>query len=246
MAQRMQGRVALVTGRSSGIGRATALAFAREGARVAIADIAAERCQETAAEIKGRGGEAICIETDVSQPDQVQALVSKVVETYGQLDDAFNNAGIEGDQAPLGEGTEENWDRVIAINLKGLWLSIKYEIAQMLQQGGGAFVNMTSVAGLVGYPSSSAYVASKHGVLGLTKTAALDYATEGISRQCRVPWRHPDRDDRAFHWRRRSGRGAVGAPGADGAHGHARRSGHGRGMAVLRRGIVCHRRFSRH
>lgn len=180
MTGKMEGKVALVTGGSSGIGRATALAFAREGAKVVIADVAVERCYDTATEIRNGGGEVHCVEADVSKADQVKALIDEIVETYGQLDYAFNNAGIEGEQAPTADSTEENWDRVININLKGAWLSMKYEIPQMLKQGGGAIVNMSSVAGLVGFPDIPAYVASKHGVLGLTKTAALEYARQGI------------------------------------------------------------------
>ena len=180
MAGLLEGKVALVTGGASGIGRATALAFAREGAKVVIADVAVEDGEETVRMIEESGGKAIFVETDVSQSDQVEALINKAVETYGRLDCAFNNAGIEGEQALTPDCTEENWDRVININLKGVWLGMKYEIPQMLKQGGGAIVNMSSVAGLVGFPSSPAYVASKHGILGLTKTAALEYATEGI------------------------------------------------------------------
>jgi NAD(P)-dependent dehydrogenase (short-subunit alcohol dehydrogenase family) len=180
MTGRLEGKVALVTGGASGIGRATALAFAREGAKVVLADVAVERCDDTVVQIEEAGGEVFCVETDVSQPDQVEALINATVETYGRLDCAFNNAGIEGEQAPTPDCTEENWDRVININLKGVWLGMKYEIPQMLKQGGGAIVNMSSVAGLVGFPSAPAYVASKHGILGLTKTAALEYATEGI------------------------------------------------------------------
>jgi len=180
MAGLLEGKVALVTGGASGIGRATALAFAREGAKVVIADVAVEDGEETVRMIEESGGKAIFVETDVSQSDQVEALINKAVETYGRLDCVFNNAGIEGEQALTPDYTEENWDRVININLKGVWLGMKYEIPQMLKQGGGAIVNMSSVAGLVGFPSSPAYVASKHGILGLTKTAALEYATEGI------------------------------------------------------------------
>ncbi len=180
MTGQLEGKVALVTGGASGIGRATALALAREGAKVVLADVAVERCEDTVVKIEEAGGEVCCVETDVSQPDQVEALINATVETYGRLDCAFNNAGIEGEQASTADCTEENWDRVININLKSVWLCMKYEIPQMLKQGGGAIVNMSSVAGLVGFPNVPAYVASKHGILGLTKTAALEYATEGI------------------------------------------------------------------
>ncbi|MCX7907405.1 MAG: SDR family oxidoreductase [Bacteroidetes bacterium] len=180
MAALFHGRVALVTGGASGIGRATALAFARAGAQVVVSDVAVEGGQRTVSEIQQAGGEALFIQADVSDPQQVQELIQRTFEAYGRLDCAFNNAGIEGAQASTAECTEENWDRVLAINLKGVWLCMKYEIPVMLRQGGGAIVNTASVAGLVGFPNIPAYVASKHGVVGLTKTAALEYAQQGI------------------------------------------------------------------
>jgi NAD(P)-dependent dehydrogenase (short-subunit alcohol dehydrogenase family) len=180
MAGRVDGKVALITGAGSGIGRATALVFAKEGAKVVVADIVVAGGEETVRMIKGAGGEAIFVKTDVTRAAEVEALVKKTVETYGRLDCAFNNAGIEGEMAPTADCTEENWDRVVNIDLKGVWLCMKYEIPQMLQQGGGAIVNTASVAGLVGFQGIPAYVASKHGVNGLTKTAALEYAKSGI------------------------------------------------------------------
>jgi NAD(P)-dependent dehydrogenase (short-subunit alcohol dehydrogenase family) len=180
MAGRVDGKVALITGAGSGIGRATALAFAKEGAKVVVADIVVAGGEETVRMIKGAGGEAIFVKTDVTRAAEVEALVKKTVEIYGRLDCAFNNAGIEGEMAPTADCTEENWDRVVNIDLKGVWLCMKYEIPQMLQQGGGAIVNTASVAGLVGFQGIPAYVASKHGVNGLTKTAALEYAKSGI------------------------------------------------------------------
>ncbi len=180
MAGRVDGKVALITGAGSGVGRATALAFAREGAKVVIADIVVAGGEETVQMIKAAGGEAIFVKTDVTKTAEVEALVKKTVETYGRLDCAFNNAGIEGEMAPTADCTEENWDRVVNIDLKGVWLCMKYEIPQMLKQGGGAIVNTASVAGLVGFQGIPAYVASKHGVNGLTKTAALEYAKASI------------------------------------------------------------------
>lgn len=180
MAGQLEGKVALVTGGSSGIGRATALAFARAGAKVVVSDVAVQGGEETARLIREAGGDAVFIRTDVSQPDEVEALIRQAVETYGRLDCAFNNAGIEGESAPTAECSLENWQRVLAINLTGVWLCMRYEIAQMLRQGGGAIVNTASVAGLVGFRGIPAYVASKHGIVGLTRTAALEYATAGI------------------------------------------------------------------
>ena len=176
----LNGKVALVTGASSGIGRATALAFAREGAKVVVADVVVEGGEETVRTIKEGGGEAIFVKCDVSKATEMEALINKVVETYGRLDYAHNNAGIDGEMAPTADCTEKNWDRVIGINLKGVWLGMKYEIPQMLKQGKGAIVNTASVAGLVGFPGMPAYVAAKWGVNGLTKTAALEYAKAGI------------------------------------------------------------------
>lgn len=173
-------KVALVTGGGSGIGRASALTFAREGAKVVVSDVVVEAGEETVQLIKNADGEAVFIKADVAQASDVEALIAKAVETYGRLDCAHNNAGIEGNSAKVADYDEADWDRVIAINLTGVWLCMKYEIPQMLQQGSGAIVNTSSVAGLLGFRTGSAYVASKHGVLGLTKTAALEYAKSGI------------------------------------------------------------------
>ncbi len=179
MAGQFEGKVALVTGASSGIGRASALAFAGRGAKVVIGDVAVKRGEETVDMVKEIGGDALWVKTDVSQAVEVEAMVNKAVETYGRLDFAFNNAGILRGGL-IHEYTEENWNRVIDVNLKGIWLCLKYEIPQMLKQGGGAIVNTSSSGGLVGLTSDPVYSASKHGVVGLTKSAALQYAKEGI------------------------------------------------------------------
>jgi NAD(P)-dependent dehydrogenase (short-subunit alcohol dehydrogenase family) len=179
--QRFSGKVALVTGGASGIGRASAQLFAKEGASVVVSDVALEGGQQTVRLIEEDGGEASFVEADVSKAAQVEALVRRPVEAHGRLDYAFNNAGIEGRMATnTADYPEEDWDRVIGVNLKGVWLCMKHEIAQMLKQGGGSIVNNSSVEGLVGLEGTSAYAASKHGVVGLTKTAALEYAQSGI------------------------------------------------------------------
>ncbi len=180
MAGRLDGKVALVTGGGSGIGQATAPIFAREGAKVVVADITVEGGEETVRQIQAAGGDATFVKTDVSKAAEVETLVNKTVETYGQLDCAFNNAGIEGAAKFTTECTEEEFDRTIAVNVTGVWLCMKYEIQHMLSHGGGSIVNTASAAGLIGLPSASDYVASKHAVVGLTKTAALEYAKSGI------------------------------------------------------------------
>ena len=182
MAGQLQDKVALVTGGASGIGRSTALTFAREGAKLVIADMNEEGGQQTVHMITENGGEATFVQVDVTQAAEVEAMIGKAVETYGRLDCAHNNAGVGSrPRVVLHELPEESWDQVIDINLKGVWLCMKYEIIQMLGQGGGAIVNTASIMGLVGsWSRSGAYNASKHGVLGLTKTAALEYAKSGI------------------------------------------------------------------
>ena len=176
----LDGKVALITGAGSGIGRASALTFAREGAKVAVADIVVEGGEETVRMVKEAGGEAFFIKVDVSNAAEVEAMVNTVVDTYGRIDCAYNNAGIEGRLASTDEYPEDVFDKVIDINLTGVWLCMKYELPHMLKQGGGAIVNTASGAGLIGVAGMSAYVASKHGVVGLTKTAALEYAKSGI------------------------------------------------------------------
>lgn len=180
MAGLVEGRVALVTGGGSGIGRQACLVFSREGAQVVVCDVALEGGEETVSQIRQAGGQAMFIQADVAQAAEVEAVVARTVETYGRLDCAYNNAGIAGRTARVADDSEQNWDRVLSINLKGVWLCLKYEIAHMLTQGSGAIVNTASDAGLIGLRRAGAYVASKHGVVGLTKTAALEYATSNI------------------------------------------------------------------
>jgi NAD(P)-dependent dehydrogenase (short-subunit alcohol dehydrogenase family) len=174
------GYVALVTGAGSGIGQAIALAFGRDGARVVVSDVDEGRSRDTAQRIAAEGGAAIAVPCDVTHASDVDRLIRQAVDAYGRLDCAVNNAGISRAGAPLHEMTEEDYDAVLAVNLKGVWLSMKYEITQMIAQGGGAIVNLASAAGLIGLPNAAAYVASKHGVVGLTRTAALEVASHGI------------------------------------------------------------------
>ena len=180
MAGQLEGKVSLITGGGSGIGKASALAFAREGSKVVVADVNVEGGEQTVRLIQDTGGEATFVRADVSISSDVADMVSHAVQTYNRLDCAFNNAGVSGGPGRVHEYTEENWSRVLNINLTGVWLCMKYEIIQMLNQGGGAIVNTASVMGLVGGSRSPAYGATKHGVVGLTKTAAVDYAREAI------------------------------------------------------------------
>jgi NAD(P)-dependent dehydrogenase (short-subunit alcohol dehydrogenase family) len=180
MDQRFEGKVVLVTGAGRGIGRASATAFAREGARVVVADVATEAGEATAAAIRAAGGDATFVRTDVSQASQVESLVRHALGIHGRLDVAHNNAGIEGQRGSVADCTEDTWDRVLSVNLKGVWLCMRSEIQQMLRQGSGAIVNTASIAGLVGLTGRPAYVASKHGIVGLTRAAALEYGRSGI------------------------------------------------------------------
>jgi NAD(P)-dependent dehydrogenase (short-subunit alcohol dehydrogenase family) len=185
MAGLLDGKAVLITGAGGGIGGAAALACTREGARVAVADIAAEAAAATVARINAAGGQAIALSGDVSRDAEVKRIIDDTVAAFGRLDCAFNNAGIAGWQVDAAgkktaEWSEAAFDRMIAVNLKGVWLCLRHELPQMQAQGGGAIVNTASIAGLAGLPTSSAYVAAKHGVVGLTKTAAIEYAEAGI------------------------------------------------------------------
>jgi NAD(P)-dependent dehydrogenase (short-subunit alcohol dehydrogenase family) len=180
MNQKLAGKIALVTGGGGGIGRATSLAYAREGAKVAVVDVKGAAAREVADAVLSLGGEAIAIETDVSRSDQVAAMVAQVVAHFGRLDIAFNNAGIDIEHEPLAKTTEEAFDALMSVNVKGVWLCMKYEIQQMLTQGGGAIVNTSSIGGLIGAPRQPIYGATKHAVLGMTKAAAVEYGRKGI------------------------------------------------------------------
>jgi NAD(P)-dependent dehydrogenase (short-subunit alcohol dehydrogenase family) len=175
-----QGKVVLVTGGAGGIGRAAALAFGSAGACVVVADMSVDGGHATAAMIVEAGGKALFVQTNVTRASEVEALIDKTVAMYGRLDCAFNNAGIEEEHLPLAEADEALFDRIMSVNVKGAWLCMKYEIRQMLKQGGGAIVNTASVAGLVGAPTQPIYAASKHAVVGMTKTAAAEYGRANI------------------------------------------------------------------
>lgn len=178
--KRWKDEVAVITGASSGIGRAAAVAFADAGARVALSDVQDAAGERVAGEIRERGVEVVFIHADVSQASEASALIDSVLQHFGRLDFAFNNAGIEGEMATTVDCTEQNFDRVIAVNLKGIWLCMRSELEHMLKRSAGAIVNCSSVAGLVGFPQLPAYAASKHGVIGLTRAAALECGKSGI------------------------------------------------------------------
>lgn len=180
MNRELEGLVALVTGGGNGIGRAAALAFAREGARVVVSDVDGRGGEETVVQVRQAGGDAQFASADVSREADVINLIEGTLRSYGRLDVAFNNAGIAGSQGSLASLSEEQWQQVLAVNLTGVFLCMKHELLQMERQGSGAIVNNASILGTVGFAGASAYTASKHGVLGLTKVAAIEYATKGI------------------------------------------------------------------
>ena len=173
-------RVAIVTGGSSGIGRATAIALAKQGVKITVAARRAKEGEETVRLVKEAGSEGVFVNTDVANEDDVRSLVERSTKSYGRLDYAFNNAGIEEIMTPLTDQKSEIFDQIMNVNVKGVWLSMKYEIPEMIKSGGGAIVNNSSVAGIMGFPQMPIYIASKHAVLGLTKSVALEYAKSGI------------------------------------------------------------------
>lgn len=180
MSLMLEEKVGLVTGGASGFGRAISLAFARDGAKVVVADVDVKGGEETVGMVKKLGADAIFVRCDVSQASDVVKMLAKTVEAYGRLDCAVNNAGIAGPIVPIVDYPDDVWARVLNINLTGVWFCMKHEVVQMLKQGGGTIVNISSAAGLIGVPGSSGYTAAKHGVIGVTKTVALEYAKAGI------------------------------------------------------------------
>ena len=215
----LAGKVAFVTGAASGIGRATALAFARVAPALPSPTSTSDGNQETAQLITEDGGQALAVRCDVTRGEDVQAALHQTVEAFGRLDYAFNNAGAEQQPKPTADITEEEWDRIITINLRGVFLCMKYEIPLMLQHGGGAIVNTSSGAGVKVFGRGAAYAAAKHGVIGLTKDAALDYAGVEHPDQRHLPRHHRHRDDGPLHRRHRRRPRQGHRPGTDRPHG---------------------------
>ncbi len=180
MEQDLAGKVAIITGGASGIGKATALLFAAHGAKVVVSDIHEQAGDEVIQQIKQTGGEAVFIKADVSKAEDCEQLVSKAIETFGRVDIAFNNAGIGGEANPIADMSIEGWNKIIAVNLSSVFYCMKYQLQQMVKQGSGAIVNNSSILGSVGFANSAGYVAAKHGLLGLTKNAAIEYSAKGI------------------------------------------------------------------
>jgi NAD(P)-dependent dehydrogenase (short-subunit alcohol dehydrogenase family) len=178
--RRFAGKVVFITGAAAGIGHATALAFAAEGASVVVADVSEQDNQETARLIEHAGGRALAVRCDVTQSDSVQAALDQTIATFGKLDVAFNNAGVEQDMKPIAEVTEQEWDRIVGIDLRGVFVCLKHQIPLLIANGGGAIVNTSSGAGVKGFANQAAYTAAKHGVIGLSKSAALDYASANV------------------------------------------------------------------
>ncbi|HLL42615.1 MAG TPA: glucose 1-dehydrogenase [Segetibacter sp.] len=180
MEKDLNGKVAIVTGGASGIGQVTAKLYAALGAKVVVSDLHEQAGNEVVTQIKQKGDDAIFIKADVSKPEDCEQLVSKTIEAYGRVDIAFNNAGISGEANPIGDMSIEGWNRIIAVNLNSVFYCMKYELQQMVKQGQGAIVNNSSILGSVGFANSAGYVAAKHGIVGLTKNAALEYSSKGI------------------------------------------------------------------